>query len=204
MPKTGNNRGFTIIEILIALALGLIVFASLFMVFNAENRSYALQADIAEMQQNARAALEIMSREIRMAGYDPTGTALAGIVEAEKDRIHFTLDITSTYGPDEPDGDTQDPNEDVVYSLYTSSGIQKLGRRTGNGVNQPVAEHIDDLTFEYLTDSGGAATSVSEIGKIRIRLTARTADSDPGYNDPVHGDHYRRYTIETLITPRNL
>lgn len=204
MTEPGNNRGFTIIEILIALALGLIVFASLFAVFNAENRSYDRQADIAEMQQNARTALDIMGREIRMAGYDPTGTAFAGIVEAEKSLIHFTLDITSTYGPDEPDGDTQDPNEDVVYSLYESGGIQKLGRKTGAGVNQPVAEYIDALTFEYLTDSGGTAASISEIGKIRISLTARTADPDPDYTDPVHRDHYRRYTIETTITPRNL
>ncbi|MDL1967606.1 MAG: hypothetical protein LWW97_03435 [Deltaproteobacteria bacterium] len=35
-------------------------------------------------------------------------------------------------------------------------------------------------------------------------LTARTSKLDPDYTHPTYGDHYRRYTLESVITPKTL
>ncbi|MGA1796339.1 MAG: PilW family protein [bacterium] len=142
--------GFTLVELLLALFISAVMAAAIFDFFIAQNKSYSVQDQVAEMQQNMRAAVNLMVKEIRMAGYDPTGKAGAGIVAAESSRITFTLDL------DEDEGLT-DYNEYITYGLYTpADGIQKLGRKaTQNEHFAPVAEHVESLGFAYAFDSNG-------------------------------------------------
>ena len=201
-PYPESVCGFTLVELLIAMAVGLIVLGAMYGVFTTHNKTFSTQEQVAEMQQNARAAMDMMTREIRMAGYDPLGSAGPGIVIATSSSINFTLDITSTSGPDAPDGDTSDPNENITYSLYTADGIQKLGRKSSAGaVNQPVAEHVQSLEFEYWDASGTITNTVADIRRIQVALTVETAKPDPDYA-PNGG--YRTYTLTSGITPRNL
>jgi len=71
MGYSTRNRvqGFTLIELLIAMALALVIIASLSSTFIIQQKTYRTQEQIAEMTQNARAAIDIMTREIRMTGY---------------------------------------------------------------------------------------------------------------------------------------
>jgi type IV pilus assembly protein PilW len=64
-------RGFTIIELVIAMAIGMVVLGALYSLFSVQNRTFLLQEQIVEMQQNARSGMEIMLRDMRMAGYNP-------------------------------------------------------------------------------------------------------------------------------------
>ena len=197
-----RDRGFTLIELLIAMGVGLALLGAMYGVFTVHNKTFGTQEQIAEMQQNARAAMDVMTREIRMAGHDPTGSAGAGIVSAASDSINFTLDITSTSGTDAADGDTADPNENITYSLYTADGIQKLGRKsTTTATNQPVAEHVQSLAFQYRDASGATTTTVANVRRIQVAITVRTTRPDPDYT-PNGG--YRTYTLTSIITPRNL
>ena len=197
-----NHSGFTLIGLLIAMAVGIVVLGAVYSVFIIQNKAYKVQEQIAEMQQNARAAMDFMTRDIRMAGYDPSGSASATIVSATANSINFTLDITDDAGTGSSDEDTADSNENITYSLYTSDGIQKLGRKsTAGAVNQPVAEHVEGLVFEYLDDSGSVTATVANIRRIRVTITMRTADPDPVY--PLNGG-YRTYSLTSVITPRNL
>ena len=192
LPKN-KESGFTLIELLIAMTIGLIILAALSSTFLMQSKIYDVQEQIVEMVQTARAAMDMMSREIRMAGYDPSGSAGAGIVSTTPNSINFTFDITDDAETGPPDGDTDDPNENITYSLYTEDGIQKLGRKSkASAVNQPVAENIEDL---QISQSGNS---------INVSLTARTTKPDPEYTHPTYGDHYRRYTLTSVITPRNL
>lgn len=197
-----RDGGFTIVELLIAMAVGLVLLSAMYGVFTLHGKTFGTQEQVAEMQQNARAAMDFMTREIRMAGYDPKGSAGSGIVSAASNSINFTLDITSTSGPDAPDGDTQDPNENITYSLYTKDGIQKLGRKsTTNATNQPVAEHIQSLGFQYWDADGNTTATIADIRRIRVTITGKTANPDPDYT--LNGG-YRTYTLTSVITPRNL
>lgn len=200
--KNRGDGGFSLVELLIALSVGLILLSAMYGVFTTQNKTFKVQEQVAEMQQNARAAMDIMIREIRMAGHDPLGTAGAGIVTAGSDSIVFTLDITSTYGADAADGDTADPNEYITYQLYTVSGIQKLGRKSQQAATiQPVAEHVQTLSFTYY-DAGGATTAtLANIRRIKVAITVRTAMPDPNYTS---NGGYRTYTLTSVITPRNL
>jgi type IV pilus assembly protein PilW len=188
-----KENGFTLVELLIAMTIGLIILTALSSTFLMQRKIYDVQEQIVEMVQTARAAMDMMTREIRMAGYDPTDSAGAGIVTVTSNSINFTLDITDDAETGPPDGDTGDSNENITYSLYTEDGIQKLGRKsTSTAVNQPVAENVEDL---QISQSGNS---------INVSLIARTYKPDPDYTDPTYGDHYRRYTLTSVITPRNL
>ena len=196
-----KESGFTLVELMIAMTIGLIIMAALSSTFLMQRKIYDVQEQTVEMMQNARAAMDMMSREIRMAGYDPTGLANAGIVIVLADKIYITMDLNGAVdedGNEDGDGVLDDSNEHVVYDIYDN----KLGRTVGSSVkvyipwippyHQPVAENIEDLQF---SQSGNS---------VNVSLTARTSKPDPDYTHPTYGDHYRRYTLESVITPRNL
>jgi type IV pilus assembly protein PilW len=74
MSKPLNARGFTLIEMMIAMAAGLVVLIGIYSAYQNHQRSHVTQQLVVDMQQNARAAMALMKREIRMAGYDPAAT----------------------------------------------------------------------------------------------------------------------------------
>lgn len=62
-------RGFTIVEFMVAIAIGLIVSMVVGQIFVGSRQSFSSQEDSARMQENMRAASIILARTIRMAGY---------------------------------------------------------------------------------------------------------------------------------------
>lgn len=64
-----NKRGVTLIELLIALIITAILVAGVYRTFVSQQRTYTVQDQVVEMQQNVRAALNKMFREIRMVNY---------------------------------------------------------------------------------------------------------------------------------------
>ncbi|MBW2031277.1 MAG: prepilin-type N-terminal cleavage/methylation domain-containing protein [Deltaproteobacteria bacterium] len=213
-----DKQGFTLMELLVAMAMAGIVMGSVFSVYYSQQKSYVVQEEVSGMQQNLRAALYLMAKEIRMAGCDPTGTAGAGITTAGASSISFTLDLRGKDPDDPPDGDTGDANENITYTLYDfgSDGDMDLGRDTGSG-NSPVAENIDAINFVYLDGSGNPTASLSQIRSVQITIVARTGRNIRGYTDnntytnlqgatifgPA-GDNVRRVRLATNVKCRNL
>jgi type IV pilus assembly protein PilW len=196
-PGSHKEKGFSLIELMIAMALSGIVIGAIYNLYIGQSRSYVIQDQVAEMQQNARVAMDMMVRDIRMAGFDPTREAGAGFVAATSNSIQFTADRNS-------DGDLDDADEDITYSLYDSNDADTLdddlGRDTGGG-NQPVAENISSLTFSYFDEDGNSTADLSQIRSVEITLTAQTAERDPDYT-PNGG--YRTRTLETVVKVRNM
>jgi prepilin-type N-terminal cleavage/methylation domain-containing protein len=64
-----NSKGVTLIELLIALFLSAILTGGIYRTFIHQQKSYTLQEQVADMQQNVRVAINRMMREIRMAGF---------------------------------------------------------------------------------------------------------------------------------------
>jgi type IV pilus assembly protein PilW len=137
------RNGFSLVELLVAMAIAGVVMAAVFKIYTTQQDSYVLQEQVAEMQQNRRAAKYVMTREIRMAGYDPTGLAGAGFISAGGNSIHFTMDITGE------DGIITVPGDDITYSV---SADQELMRNDGAN-NQPVVENVEAVGFAYAFDA---------------------------------------------------
>jgi prepilin-type N-terminal cleavage/methylation domain-containing protein len=73
-------RGFTLIELLIGLALSCLIAVVLFELLSSQNRTYSIQDDISEMQQNLRVAVERISRDVMSAGLGkPSWSTINGV-----------------------------------------------------------------------------------------------------------------------------
>lgn len=70
-----SQRGLTLIELMIGMALGLIVLAGIGYIYLGSRQTYKLQDNMARIQENGRYAMEILGREIRMAGFQECSTA---------------------------------------------------------------------------------------------------------------------------------
>ena len=68
MPKHKTERGFTLLELTVAISLGLIVMGAMAGLFKAGMDSAMLLTQRAETQQNMRAAVDLMVKDISMAG----------------------------------------------------------------------------------------------------------------------------------------
>jgi type IV pilus assembly protein PilW len=219
-----NDRGFTLVEILIAMAVGMIVLGAIYALFTVQSKYLTNQEQLTELHQNARAAMDMMVREISMAGYNQTtapatiaavprctnalvaaGTRCVGITNAAATAISFTADLN---GNGDTTAGSSNPNENIVYDVYTSSGIPALGR-TSNGTKQPVVEYVQSLDFKYYVPDGEAipaneTSNLANIRRVKITIVTRTAKEDLNYTDATYGDHYRRYTLSAFAFPRNL
>ncbi len=63
------QRGFSLVELMVALVLGLILSAAVIQIFITSKNVYRMQEIMSRNQENARFAFEYMSRDLRMAGY---------------------------------------------------------------------------------------------------------------------------------------
>ena len=154
-----SPNGFTLIELLVAMAITGIVAGAIYTAFQSQQKSYLIQDQVTEMQQNLRAAMDIMVREIRMAGYDPTQSSGASIsTNSTGIMIQVTMDINS-------DKDCSDSNENITYGFSNANdanadgiadaGAANLGRRNTGGGFQPIAENIQAIGFAYAYDADG-------------------------------------------------
>ncbi|MBA7636515.1 hypothetical protein ES703_44135 [subsurface metagenome] len=161
-----NKKGFTLVELLIAIAISGIVAGAIFTAFQSQQKSYLVQDQVAEMQQNLRAAMDIMVREIRMAGYDPQSSNGFGIIDIQPRDVanNFNAGLTGNgafeFTADFDDNGTLSGGEKISYSICDfpivtgGNGINDLGRNSGGG-RQPIAENIEAMGFAYAFDADG-------------------------------------------------
>jgi type IV pilus assembly protein PilW len=62
-------KGWTLVELLVAMALGLLIIAGIGQIYLAAKRSYNIQTSIAQLQEVGRYATEVLTQDIRRAGY---------------------------------------------------------------------------------------------------------------------------------------
>ncbi|CAN2040569.1 type IV pilus assembly protein PilW [Candidatus Magnetomoraceae bacterium gMMP-15] len=187
MKSLFNHKGFTFIELLIAMAVSGIVMASVYSAYESQQKIYTTQQELTRMQQNIRTAVYMMERDLRMAGFDPTGNAGAGIMTANVAELQFQIDENEN-GNSSPSSST-DPSEQIRYALTdddNEDGISdstscNLGRAIWTGGLQTVAENIDALNFVYFDSNHNILTTpVANLGDIRsiqVSIVARSSSN---------------------------
>lgn len=174
-----NNKGFTLVELMLAMCVGGIALVAFWATFQVHHKSFLRQEETSAMQQTLRVALDLMTRDIRLAGYDWTGeigqqASLFTLSPGESDgyaspgspsRIQVAMDLDGD-GDLAGDDSPFDANEMVSYGFskrndrngdgVANKGAASLGRNTNNGSGyQPLAENIQAIGFAYAFDADG-------------------------------------------------
>lgn len=64
-----QQKGFTLVELMVAATLGLLILAGAISMFVSNKRVYTEQDEMGRLQENARFAIDMLVRDIRMAGH---------------------------------------------------------------------------------------------------------------------------------------
>jgi hypothetical protein len=189
-----SSRGFSTAEVLAGTALTMLLMTALYSVQRAQSKAFASQNVYSESQNVTRTVIDLMTRELRMATYDP-GTALTtspgpicpgvkqGIVEATPSKLHFKQDLTG-------DGSLVSPGEDLVYDVLGSD----LRRTDGTALPVTIVTGVPagGLNFRYFDGSNppveliptGTPPSPTAgqrdcVTKVRITVRANLTNPDP-------------------------
>lgn len=122
-----NIAGFTLIEVLIAMAVSLVIMGGAYTVFNSQQQQTVIQANVSDTQQTLRAVMDYVSRDLRMAGYDPEISSSFGIIDIKFRAINDSVSVDGNsfirFSADKDSDGTIDNEETMDYSLVNSATI---------------------------------------------------------------------------------
>jgi len=91
-----NNKGFTLLELLISASISVIIVGSALSVYLAQHKHLVIQDQISDMQQSVRAGMEELATKVRMAGYNvPSGMNSVTAYNTNPDSILIFYDSGS-------------------------------------------------------------------------------------------------------------
>jgi prepilin-type N-terminal cleavage/methylation domain-containing protein len=222
-----NEKGFTLVEILVAMGLGTLMLMAIYLAVDSAQRSSTGIESKVVAQQDARGALDLMAMEIRMASYNPNLTpniwvsptacigapasqTYRGIPAATANSISIEMDLNENSSI----GDANEIisyNYDTVNSYITREtncgGVQPfLGDTTANQ-NLKTVMVVNNAAgvplFRYYDGAGTEITAGSLPGQIpNIRRIEITLVVDTVINDP-NTRGKRRLVYSTSVIPRN-
>lgn len=168
-----NQQGFTLVEIMVAIAIGLLMMAGILQISAASKESSRLQRNMGFVQENIRTAMEMLGRDIRNAGYyqddNPDArilTAPTAIVAdttsdgsgAENDEITVTYESnTDCLGQDTP---TVDGNRFAINHYFIDSE-RLMCRGNGNAAAQPLVNGVESMQILYGENTDGDPRSAN-------------------------------------------
>jgi type IV pilus assembly protein PilW len=187
-----GNDGFTLAELMLAMGIMLIVLTAIISLFTSLNRMYTTQGVAAGVQQVTRTAIDIMTRNIRMAGFNPLNINPIGIIQADSDSIRFQYD-TNGSGTIATNA-VNEANEDLAYLLNENNQvIRQLNGQASS--NEALVNNVSDLTFRYLDADDEVTTDLDAIRTVEISLTVE---------EPAGRDKVLSRTYTTRVICRNL
>lgn len=191
-----NRKGFTLIELIVAMAVGLVIMAAVYAAMNMAQRVSGSTEKKVVTQQDTRAVLDLMSMEIRMASFNPTCNSSTwasmpscpsmpgvpvptnkgnkGIQVATRNKILVAMDLSSN-------GTIGEAGTSNEYIMYTYDGISTITRNiscsgniailggTTTGTNVRNKDPNTDIPlFSYFDKSGTDITAAIEADQSKI------------------------------------
>jgi len=179
MKYNEKAGGFTLVELLIALAIFGIVIGAIYGIFVSQRHAYDVQDQVVEMEQSARAATNMILRELRMAGHHAMGDELIN---------NLSNWVPSDWVPDEPLTVNLDANPKITAGVGTEP---------------------DMITFLAVLQSDNNPTTLSAAAaandtQITLSLTATETDTQYNVGDIIHIGTCSEYAKVTGISGSTL
>jgi prepilin-type N-terminal cleavage/methylation domain-containing protein len=202
-----NKRGFTLIEVLVAMVIFVIALTAIYSVLASVRKSSTMNEVNARVMDNLRTSIGIMAHDIRMAGLDRFNIAGAGIQWQPElptpIKLHFTADLDMDgiiAVADNSDGIQEADLERITY-IYNPAN-KKLEQCLSDGATNcdVVAENVENFAFTYFDENEAVIIPVDEETTRRIRAVkvAMTISKPAGISGPI------TRSMEKQVLCRNL
>lgn len=170
-----DSRGFTLTELLVASGFAVAVLATLYGFYRTQLHSQKSREKGIEILEEARAAMDMMVREIRNAGYWGTGTKPAScnrVAAASSTSIQIQSNLNN-------DTDCSDSNESTTF---TFSGGEIT--RSGSAIAQNVVATSSSFFTYYQTGASSGFTPSTQtdrdnIKRLKISFAVQVTNPDP-------------------------
>ena len=209
-----NQKGFSLIELLVAIMLMSMSLAAFYSVYHVQTRSLKVQDRRLEAQQYARAVMDTMVREIRSAGYFPGAACtspsnIGGIVAADDRTLQFVYDADA-------DSACASANENITFSYDTAT--KNITRSADGGAMEDLTDgNATAFKFTYYPRqttgvspspfcvapnfpagcNGNLSGNLGNVQRVKIQLTVESKDPDPDFGGQLNA------TITSNVDLRN-
>ena len=222
-----NKKGVTLIELLVALVIAAITLAGIYRVFISQTKTYAVQDQVVEVQQSVRGAMDILLRDLRMAGFDDDnlnskysdGTYIQVINPITNPLSDHSITVTYEYFDrtlGAPDGYQLHtvayalaPAPDGSLNLVRTRTITKHNKTLQNDPQEILLPYVNALNFTYGVDDNddgaldswvpAASVGVRKVIAVRAVLTARPDQTNPDVKKAVSPRK-----LDSIVMMRNL
>ena len=185
-----NDKGFTIIELLIALFITGIIATAGFQFYIQMHNSALTQEEISDMQQSSRASLEEISESLRMAGFKVDSTHPAYLINGESLYVFASIsqpvDTILYYVESIPDTSL------LLESSLSDAGLKprRLMVKINHGTPEVFADNIHSLNFRAINPT-----------TVEVTLIVQPMKADLAWTE---NEGYRTFVANERVKLRNL
>jgi type II secretory pathway pseudopilin PulG len=201
MKSLSSERGFTLMELLVASVTTVIVLGMSVALTSQIQNGYRRQLEDSAAEQEARYALDWIGRYVRAADNNPfaaattdcpaAGTVIAAIqFDPDADGVDNDIRLMTDSNPPDglfggPAGTCTQANEDVTISLDDPNDtVVFLDNNTGGAVSTRTDTVIDDLRFVYRDTAHNVTAVPADVVFIETQITIRTRTIDAASGAP--------------------
>ncbi len=187
---SSKPRGFSFVEILIALLIASVGFAFVLRFSLEGSRRLSVEGMKSRIEERVQVALSRMRSDIRYLGYDPQGLGTSNpyITLAGAEQFSFIGDI-----------DEDNALETVSYRK-NNDVFERAVSDESSGAYFPLATHLESLTLRYFDINGNTTANLGQIRKIGIEVVFKSEGMDPSSN-PIS---WKILSASESFVPRNL
>jgi len=138
-PIFKKDKGITLIELLIALVISGLLLAAAYRTFLGQQKTFVIQEQVVDMQQNVRVAINRMMAELRMAGFG---------------HVSMVFPVTYPTGTFNSVLNLDTPTAGALTFISAVGGTSTLTTEGGVGQNQIVVSTLTDGQGSALFDTG--------------------------------------------------
>lgn len=221
-----SQRGLTLIELMIAMLLGVFLIGGILQIFISSKQTYRMQENLSRLQENGRFALDFLGRDIRMTSYWGCLPKAPGDIAGFNDNAvtgddiddgtdSITLKGAFTTTPPtvkcSPSVNTAasyytDPSSTIAYKI-NGSVLQKTTNNQTNDLIEGIenmqilyGEDTDaDGSANYFVPAGTAGLNMEQVVSLRISLLVRSIDDNLTAQPTPYT--YNEITTTTTSTP---
>ncbi|MBF0369105.1 MAG: PilW family protein [Magnetococcales bacterium] len=188
--------GFTLVELMVAMTLGLVLLTGIIRILQSNQDTYQLQEGVGEIQENGRFVLDFLAQDMRMTGFPRESTIVTAPIigidggNAANDSVTIQYESATNCFGDATNG-TLTQNQYLVQN--NANGVPELqcigsiAGAPGATATYTLVAGVESLQILYGEDTNGngeinlyrIATNVADwndVLSVRIAVLLRTAD----------------------------